>query len=306
MMKKRRQTLKILLATDGSECSEGAARFLTCLDLTPDDEITVFHAVSWVPFLYDRESYLTTLKEIRKEIAPKILDATLEILGFSGAKLSTAITDGAADYYIVDAAVKSGMDLIVMGARGVKGIESVFIGCVTKSVSAASPIPVLVTKLPVCGSSKKMNILVAADGSEYSIAAGKLLTMIPFPSDARVTVLNVIWSDFSDIPERFVLEVNERIKEVVAETRSAELREAERIAEEARALLAARFSDVSVMTRVGDPSMEVLKAAETIQSDLIAVGCRGLRGIRGMLGSVSRNIVAHSRCAVLIGKQCPP
>jgi len=298
--------LKILLATDGSECSEGAARFLTCLDLTTDDEITVFHAVSWVPFLYDRESYIETLKEIRKEIAPKILDSALETLRPCGAKLSTAIVDGAAGYYIVDAAMKSGMDLIVMGARGVKGIQSLFIGSVTKSVSAAATIPVLVTKLPVCGRSKKMKILVAADGSEYSIAAGKLLTKIPFSSGAEVTVLNVIWSDFSDIPQRFVLEVNERIKEVVAETRSAELREAERIAEEARKLLAAKFANVSVMTKVGDPSAEILKAAETIQSDLIAVGCRGLRGIKGMLGSVSRNIVAHSKCAVLIGKQCSP
>jgi nucleotide-binding universal stress UspA family protein len=304
MIEKRRRTLKILLATDGSECSEGAARFLTCLGLIPDDEIMVFHAVSWVPFLYDRQSYIETLKEIRKEIAPKILDATLDILKATGVKLSTAIVDGAADYYIVDAAVKSGMDMIVMGARGVKGVESLFIGSVTKSVSMASPIPVLVTKLPVCGGAGKMNILFAVDGSEHSVAAGKTLAGIPFPDDARLTLMNVIWSDFSDIPERFVLEVNERIKKVVAETRSVEIREAERIAEEARAILAAKFADIRLMTKVGDPSAEILKAAEAIQADLIVVGCRGLRGIKGMMGSVSRNILAHSKCAVLIGKQC--
>jgi nucleotide-binding universal stress UspA family protein len=296
--------VKILLATDGSACSEGAAKFLTCLGLDSDDEITVFHAVSWVPFLYDRQSYIETLKEIRKEIAPKILDSTLDILKGTGAKLSTAIVDGAAHYYIVDAAVKSGMDMIVMGARGVKGVESLFIGSVTKSVSMASPVPVLVTKLPVCGREKKMKILLATDGSDYSVAAGKMLTTIPFPGDAELTLLNVVWSDFSDIPERFVLEVNERMKEVVAETRSAELREAERIVERAREGLAARFSDVGMMTKVGDPSAEILKAAEAIQADLITVGCRGLRGIKGMMGSVSRNILAHSKCAVLIGKQC--
>lgn len=296
--------MKILLATDGSACSEGAARFLTCLDLTPEDEITVFHAVSWVPFLYDRQSYIEALKEIRKEIAPKILDATLDILEATGAKLSSAIVDGAAHYYIVDAAVSSGMDMIVMGARGVKGVESLFVGSVTKSVSMASPVPVLVTKLPACSRTKKMKILFAADGSEHSVAAGRMLTRIPFPAGTELTLLNVIWSDFSDIPERFVLEVNERIKEVVAETRSAELREAERITEEARENLAAKFTDIRVMTKVGDPSAEILKAAEAIQADLITVGCRGLRGIKGMMGSVSRNILANAKCAVLIGKQC--
>ncbi|MDA8432891.1 MAG: universal stress protein [Nitrospiraceae bacterium] len=296
--------MKILLATDGSACSEGAARFLTCLGLGAADEVTVFHAVSWVPFLYDRQSYVETLTEIRREIAPKILDATLAILETTGAKLSTAIVDGAADYYIVDAAVKSGMDMIVMGARGVKGIESIFVGSVTKSVSMTSPLPVLVTKMPVCGRQKRMKILLATDGSEYSVSAGKMLTRVPFPADAELTLLNVVWSDFSDIPERFVLEVNERIKEVVAETRSAELREAERIAEQARAELSGRFGEVAVMTRIGDPSAEILKAAEAVGADLITVGCRGLRGIKGMMGSVSRNILAHSKCAVLIGRQC--
>jgi nucleotide-binding universal stress UspA family protein len=296
--------VKILLATDGSECSEGAARFLTCLRLTPEDEITIFHAVSWVPFLYSRESYIESLKEIRKEIAPKILDASLDILKTTGAKLSTAIVDGAAHHYIVDAAVKSGMDLIAMGARGIKGAESIFVGSVTKSVSISSPVPVLVTRLPVCGRGGKMKILFATDGSDYSVGAGKMLMKAPFPSDAELTLLTVIWPDLSDIPERFVMEVNDRIKEAVAETRSEELREAERITEEARELFAPKFSDIRVMTKIGDPPAEILNVAGEIQADIIAVGCRGLRGIKGMMGSVSRNILAHAKCTVLIGKEC--
>ncbi|NOZ68981.1 MAG: universal stress protein, partial [Deferribacteres bacterium] len=41
--------MKILLATDGSEYSDEAARFLTRLDLSADDEIVVLHALSWTP-----------------------------------------------------------------------------------------------------------------------------------------------------------------------------------------------------------------------------------------------------------------
>jgi nucleotide-binding universal stress UspA family protein len=86
--------MKIVLATDGSEYSELAVRFLACLNLSPDDEITVFHAVSWYPLYYEKEYYYETLKEIKQEIAPKILDRALYILRPVKAKISTEIEEG--------------------------------------------------------------------------------------------------------------------------------------------------------------------------------------------------------------------
>ncbi len=42
--------------------------------------------------------------------------------------------------------------------------------------------------------------------------------------------------------------------------------------------------------------------AKTFEADIIAVGSKGMRGIKGMLGSVSRYVLGHSGCSVLIGK----
>lgn len=56
--------MKILLATDGSEYSESAAWFLTRLDLSPDDEITILHVVSWIPVMGDRETLYPGLKSV--------------------------------------------------------------------------------------------------------------------------------------------------------------------------------------------------------------------------------------------------
>jgi nucleotide-binding universal stress UspA family protein len=39
-----------------------------------------------------------------------------------------------------------------------------------------------------------------------------------------------------------------------------------------------------------------------MKADIVAIGSRGLKGIKGLLGSVSRNIVIHSKSSVLIGK----
>jgi len=296
--------MKILLATDGSEYSKGAARFLRCLNLSADDEITVFHALYWIPFLYDRESYYGTLKEIKKDVAPRIIDSVSEILKPVNARISTAIIDGPPEEYIIDAAMDSGMDMIVMGARGIKGIETLFVGSVTRKVAIKSPIPVIVTKLPVSEKPDELKILFATDGSDYSRANGEFLSRIPFHDNTKIAIVNVMPLDFLEIPESIVPEIIERTVELADKIRSMRFSASQRIVDQAREYLIKRFKNIEIFSECGDPSAEILKAADRLETDLIAVGCRGLRGIRGMMGSVSRNILTHSRCSVLIGKTC--
>ena len=100
--------MKLLLPTDGSEYSEGAAHFLTHLAFTPDDEVTVLHVINWVPFRDDVESYYASLKHIKQDIAPKILDSTVDILKPLPAKISTALMEGYPDKSIIEAAENAG------------------------------------------------------------------------------------------------------------------------------------------------------------------------------------------------------
>jgi len=301
--------MKILLATDGSEYSESTAKFLTRINWSRDDSITVFHAIYAIPFRYDEQFYFNTLKTIKKDIAPKILDSALTILKPVQAIISVEIDEFSPsqctpDQCIINIAETSDMDLIAVGARGIKGIASVFLGSVTRSVAINSPRPVLIVKPEVSGTADRIKILFATDGSSSSLAAGEFLSSIPFPDSAEVTILNVISSGFSDIPERFVLEINERIKDVVASNRAMEFTQSQNTIEQARDALSGRFKNIDVLSKVGDPSTEILKTVETMGADLVAVGCRGLRGIKGIMGSVSRNILTHSKCSVLIGKTC--
>ena len=297
--------MKLLLPTDGSDYSEGAARFLTQLALTWDDEVTVLHVISWVPFEEDVESHYASLKQIKQDIAPKILDSTLNILKPLPAKVSSESMEGSPDKSIIEVAETSGVDLIVMGARGLKGIKQLIIGSVTRSVAIGSSKPVLVIKPPQFEASTKMKILFATDGSDHANAAGRLLASIPFHQDSEITALNVVWSAVSDIPERLSLEIGDKIKEDVAKARSIEFEASEKVLEPAVKYLRERVPNVKGLTRVGDPAAEILSLAEESKTDIIVVGCRGLKGVKGMLGSVSRNILMHSKCSLLIGKTCP-
>ncbi len=297
--------MRILLAVDGSEYSHLAARAIGCLNLSGDDEITVLHVMFWDPLYYERQYYYETLKEIKQEIAPKILDAALDILKSVKAKVSIAIEEGSPEQRIVEAAVGSNADLIVMGARGIKGITSFFIGSVTRSVARNSPKPVLVIKPPGRGFSGRLKILFATDGSDYATDTGKLLSELPFPDTTEIKILNIISSPFSlDIPEALYPALNERILDIETRTREREFANSERIVEHARDYLSRRFKIVEVDSEVGDPSSEILRVSERSGSDIIAVGCRGLSGIKRIMGSVSRNILTHSNTSVLIGKAC--
>ncbi|MDA8174326.1 MAG: universal stress protein [Nitrospiraceae bacterium] len=296
--------MKILLAVDGSKYSEAAAGFLGFLDLSEKDEITVFHALDVGRLLRNEAAFQSTLKEIKKLFEPGIFAPALEILKPVKAKVCTAVIEGPAKQVIVEKAAEAGMDLIVMGARGTKGVESVLLGSVSRTVSIKSHVPVLVVKTPLNVKRGGMRILFATDGSAYSSATCELLASMPFPQNSRLTVLNVIRPVTWDFPITIVPEINEQFAGLIRDAREKEKQESARILSEARQKLENRFSEVEVSTVEGDASGEILAGAEGMKADLVAVGCRGLTGLKGMIGSVSRNVLHHSKCAVLIGKLC--
>lgn len=299
--------MRVLLATDGSEHAEDAARFLTRVNWSPQDSITVFHAIYALPFPDDLKFHLDTLKSVKKEIAPKILDAAVAILKPVQAGISVEISefspvDCTPDQCILNAARSSKADLISLGARGIKGIAPAFLGSVTMLVAAHSPLPVLVVRHEAKASPGRLKVLFAVDGSACSRATGEFLASLPFPEHTDLALLHVITPGFADLPERFALEINDRIKAAVASARTRDYAESERVLEEARSSLEKKFPSLSLLSKVGDPSAEIVKAATSGERDLIVVGCRGLRGMKSVMGSVSRNVLAHAPCSVLIGR----
>lgn len=296
--------MKILLATDGSLYSEAATRFLTHMELSSDDTAMVLHSVYWVPFMYDMESYYVNLAEIKKELAPRIIDSAIEILSPLKASISTAIVDGSPERYILETAKESGADLIVMGARGIKGLTAAILGSVTKVVGLKAEVPVLVVKAPERAVPTDMDVLFATDGSEHAAKAADCLVRMPLSVTSEITTIHVVRSSFADIPDRFAAEVNDRMKTELAAIRAAEFSNAETVLEAARSVIATKYRAVRGITKVGDPAEEILKTADELGSHLIVIGCRGMKGIASMMGSVSRNVLTHSNCSVLICRSC--
>jgi nucleotide-binding universal stress UspA family protein len=294
--------MKILLATDGSEYSGRAANFLTKLNLSAADEITVLH-VTDVPFKDKVASYPSSLKQLKQEIAPKIIETTINILRPLPAEIKSLLVDGYPGQGIIDTAEDLKVNMIVMGAKGVKGLKRLLIGSVTRFVAINSSKPVLVIKPPQGELSGHLKVLFATDGSGYATETGRCLISIPFHNDAELSILHVIQSGL-DIPEKFNVKIDERIKKTLTEVKALALKESEKTIEQARKFIEDKFTKVNSLTKDGDPALEILNAAKVLKTDIIVVGSKGMRGIKGMLGSVSRYILGQSECSVLIGKTC--
>jgi len=294
--------MKILLATDGSECSEGAAGFLRNFSLTADDEVVVFHAVAKVPYPTASGVYYENITRMKEEVSSKILAAGAEVLSGLPVKVSTALKEDPPESSIEAAAKDAGADLIVLGARGAKGMRSLFLGSVSRSVTIGSSMPVLVTKPARYLIEGPMKLLFADDGSEASKETARVLASLPVSKDTEITILNVLWSEFADIPERFVMEIDARIKDDVAKARTGEYEKSEKLMAETKEILGKKFKNVHTMTKVGDPSTEIMEQAEKLKVNMIAVGSRGMKGMMVMGGSVSRYVLGHAQCPVLVGK----
>jgi len=294
--------MKILLPTDGSEYSEAAAQFLKRLNLSPNDEITILHVISDDHFQDSEDYYYARRKEIKQQIAPKILDSATNILKSVPAKINTVLMNGYPDKCIIEAAVDSNTDIIVMGPKRLKGIKSRIVGSVTKSVSIISPKPILVIKPPQGESSNTIKILFTTDGSDYARKAGEILTLMPFHDNTGITILHVVTPAFYDIPDKFMTKIDASVQEDLRRYSSVELEASQKIIAQTTEYLSNRFSNIDKLTKIGDPSDEILHTAKELEVDIIVVGSKGMGGFRGVVGSISRYILSVAECSVLIGK----
>ncbi|MBI1766476.1 MAG: universal stress protein [Acidobacteria bacterium] len=133
--------MKILLAVDGSECSNAAVASVAARPWPAGTEIRVLSALE-LPFVPTPEtwalpdSYYVQLEEAAKEAAEKAVgDATTQ-LEASGLQTTTSVKTGQAKSVIVDEAESWGADLIVLGSHGYSGWQRFWLGSVSNAVAS--------------------------------------------------------------------------------------------------------------------------------------------------------------------------
>ena len=129
--------MKILLAADGSNCSNAAAQNIAKLFRPLDNEVrvlTVVEPVTTAPMPQMSPGYYPELEDQKRE-AKAFVEHTAKMLADAGFKVSTLVLTGDAKTTILDEAAEWGADLIVVGSHGHKGIGRFLLSSVPEAVA---------------------------------------------------------------------------------------------------------------------------------------------------------------------------
>ena len=286
----------ILLATDGSEDADLAARAAVDLGQKTGAGLHVVHAWHTVPSAHFEGWINSSLeqgaREVLDEQTKKIKDSGVEISG-------SHLKKGSPARVIVELAAEIDADLIVIGSRGVGRLKRLATGSVSEGVAHDAKVPVLVMR----GGTEAWppeHLVVGEDDSEPAREAGELVAEIGNLIGAKMTLLRV----YPELPE-----VYEEGRKADPRMTDDGLHQAETELEKRAGQLETILGSRPKMSiAVGDAAEDLVETAGRRggKSTLIAVGSRGLAPIqRFRMGSVSNKVLRAAEGPVLISPARP-
>jgi len=155
-MSDRAEFRRVVLGIDGSPQSRRAAAFLARLVPRPRGTVTVVRALEPARprslSLLSRSARAHIAAEMgeleRAELARarKSLDAARAALARRGWRVKASVRYGAPLGELLAALEEARADLLVIGARGVGGVERLLLGSVAEGCLKLAPVPVLVVR----------------------------------------------------------------------------------------------------------------------------------------------------------------
>jgi nucleotide-binding universal stress UspA family protein len=143
--------MRYVVATDGSESSINAARFLLEQSRPgPEDKLFIIYVFPLPsdPDCYDGVVSLPTHADDERvvQVARPILAKTLEVLAGTQSQINEVILVGNPAKEIVEFAMNLGVDLIVAGTRGRSPEKEVYLGSVSSALTHRASCSVLIVR----------------------------------------------------------------------------------------------------------------------------------------------------------------
>jgi len=148
---------RVLFATDGSKYANMAKKFLLDLPLPQQSQIIVLTVLqSYVDTLLRvptlpvevGEELPENLQAVEESAAEKIIERSIQQFDTKGYKATSITLRGGAGETILKVADEHNPDIIVLGSRGLTGIETFFLGSVSERVARHAPCSVLIVRPP--------------------------------------------------------------------------------------------------------------------------------------------------------------
>lgn len=290
------QLRKILFPTDFSACAESAFAHAVHLADRFGAELHVLNVA--VPYEADPNDPMSHFHLEREDVMtwsdgalPPDDRAGLHLIHAQMRMVSPAMG-------ILSYADEHGIDLVVMGTHGRRGLDRLLIGSVAEEVVRLATCPVFTVRAqtraleaPVEAIRRILVPLDYSSSSEISLTYAKELAAT---YGARLDLLHVIQE--AVLPTTYGVEpVAIAVPEVIERSRHALV--------DVAAKVPGTDVPVDVHVLIGNPARDIVDFAGDIEADLIVIATHGLTGIkRLLLGSVTEKVVRMAPCPVFTVK----
>ncbi len=275
---------KILLAVSGLGHTEEMLKALDHLPSLQRASVTVLHVVP----PQTTAQVMTT----KWEEGGKILANAIQSLNLNPSNVSAILRQGEPKDVVCQVADEIDADLIVMGSRGLKRLQSILANSVSQYVFQLSSRPMLLVKDDIYVKRIK-RIMVAIDGSDAAKQCLKLsLFLLQDIKGGQLILVNVN-KDLSGKPsEVSAADKNSILMQAVVEAKKQGVQP-------------------QCITKSGKPAEEICRLAEEMDVDLLMLGspdrrpsiARSFVDIDRLIGtSLSDYVRVHATCPVLLAR----
>lgn len=311
--------MKLLVAYDGSACSEAALDDLVRAGLPESSQA---HAISvaevWLPIASNERTVNTPSLEIagpsrepsrnkRVELSNKIV-AEAEVLAnhakqriqkmFPGWRATSEAIDGSPARAILKRAAETGVDLIIVGAHGRSAISHHSLGSISQKVLTEAKCCVRVARGRNEIDPAPTRLIIGFDGSAGALTA---VSAVAARSWSEWTEIRVVAATSETIPPaigRFVPPTDCKASQISNFERDS----IEKLA--ARSLLALQAKNVTATLHLysGNPKEIIVEEAKRWNADCIFLGANsfGSDADSFALGSTAAAVAARATCSVEI------
>lgn len=195
-------------------------------------------------------------------------------------------------------ASEKGVDLIMMGARGMSTLKNLYMGSVSLSVVSSAPCPVLICRRSAYIGEENLQVCIAVDGSSFG------------PKCAEVAIQNKLF--FGPQPQFELVSILSDLRAVmpsqVTQNTINEKLDLERICENEFDIMMTpteeKFKqagiDVKKTCIIGDPEIDLLHHAHR-HADIVIMGTHGRSALKSLVfGSCTRALISSTDLPILI------
>ena len=307
--------MKLLIAYDGSKCSESALDDLIHAGLPEKGEALVMSVAEvWLPpppppaleivemaantkgALGLERKYMAHAQVVKESEDMATKAATRFQANFPNWKVIHEAQWGSVNWELFAKVEEWKADLIVVGSHGRNALGRVFLGSISQWLLNEARCSVRVARGKIDEPDFPARLVVGLDGSPNSQIALEQVADRYWPEKSEVRVMMIDQPLEPTLIGEFVPTVRRSLQECNEEENAYSLQ----VVRKAAAYLNKKGLRAEAVVKVGDPKQGLVQYAEEWRADCIFVGATGLtnRFERFLLGSTAAAVAARAHCSV--------